>query len=234
MGPQLSSSGSCLWEASDPGLLESGRAITITFYFPEVGEHMPVGWRFALLHLLLLAQTSHRFAAAQESRQWGDHLPWSVCTVTQLETKPEGGQGWDGASPPPAVSPPTLAPPPSGWCCSRKSGTGELLEGHSPSLPLGHAVSHSPLPAPLPLLHSDIQSSIEKPQHPVGRTLALDSQRSGFSPDSAGDRLYYLKLVIAPLSFSVLICKRAVMNSIYVRVTGAHACDFISTEPRTL
>ena len=137
-------------------------------------------------------------------------------------------------APPPAVSPPTLAPPPSGWCCSRKSGTGELLEGHSPSLPLGHAVSHSPLPAPLPLLHSDIQSSIEKPQHPVGRTLALDSQRSGFSPDSAGDRLYYLKLVIAPLSFSVLICKRAVMNSIYVRVTGAHACDFISTEPRTL
>ena len=38
-------------------------------------------------------------------------------------------------APPPAVSPPTLAPPPSGWCCSSKSGTGELLEGQSPSLP---------------------------------------------------------------------------------------------------
>lgn len=91
MGPQLSSSGSCSQEASDPGLLESGRAITITFCFPEVGEHMPVGW-FALLHSLLLAQTSHCFAAAQESRQWGGPLPWSVCTVKQLETKPEGGQ----------------------------------------------------------------------------------------------------------------------------------------------
>lgn len=139
MGPQLSSSGSCSWEASDPGLLESGRALTITFYFPEVGGHMPVGWRFGLLHSIVLAQTSHRFAAAQESTQWRDHLPWSVWTVKQLETKPEGGQGWDGASPPPAVSPPTLALTRSGWCCSSKSGTGELLEGHSPSLPLGHA-----------------------------------------------------------------------------------------------
>lgn len=57
---------------------------------------------------------------------------------------------------------------------------------------LGTPVSHS-LPALLPLLSSDSQFSIEEPQHPVGKTLALGSQRSGFSSDSAGDQLHYLK-----------------------------------------
>lgn len=92
MGLQLSPSGGSRWEASDSGLLESGRAVIITFYFPEVGEHMPVGWRFALLYSLLLALTSHHLGAAQESRGRDDPLPWSTWGLPSLDNWTAGNK----------------------------------------------------------------------------------------------------------------------------------------------
>ena len=183
MGLQLSPSGGSRWEASDSGLLESGRAVIITFYFPEVGEHMPVGWRFALLYSLLLARTSHHLGAAQESRGWDDPLPWSTRGLPSLDNWTAGNKarkkmrlGWCHPTRLPSLLP--RLPCSGGSCCTMKCKSSEHRNHRRERAHHTHSAPPAPR-SPLPALAAP--ASCRHLASAEGRTLALDSRRSRFS-----------------------------------------------------